>query len=187
MLLTSLPLLTRPSWVHLAPSSSLLSHWNDFFGCESSPISRNLCSSVSPLDKFKIRPDPEGSRTTKKDPVGLSKLRQTSQAAFAASSFSSWFSTLPAEHGGDPRQHGVEAAELPRPEVAPLYVLDGGGVGPARHPQQPQQVSQELVPEISRRGDSASVQLIPGQTCQRHWRGLIFHLEESVLGLPFNK
>ena len=28
---------------------------------------------------------------TKEDPVRLCKLRQTSQAAFAASSFSSWF------------------------------------------------------------------------------------------------
>ena len=34
--------------------------------------------------------DPEGPRRIKKDPVRLSKLRQTSQAAFAASSFSSW-------------------------------------------------------------------------------------------------
>ena len=35
--------------------------------------------------------DPEGPRRTKKDPVRLNKLKQTSQAAFAASSFSSWF------------------------------------------------------------------------------------------------
>ena len=34
--------------------------------------------------------DPEGPRRTQKDPVRLSKLRQTSQAAFAASSYSSW-------------------------------------------------------------------------------------------------
>ena len=33
----------------------------------------------------------EGPRRSKKDPVRLRKLRQTSQAAFAASSFSSWF------------------------------------------------------------------------------------------------
>ena len=35
--------------------------------------------------------DPDGLRRTKKDPTRLSKLRQNSQAAFAASSFSSWF------------------------------------------------------------------------------------------------
>ena len=35
--------------------------------------------------------DPKGPRRTQKDPVRLSKLRQTSQAAFAASSYSSWF------------------------------------------------------------------------------------------------
>ena len=34
---------------------------------------------------------PEGPRRSKKDPVRLRKLRQTSQAAFGASSFSSWF------------------------------------------------------------------------------------------------
>ena len=38
-----------------------------------------------------VKIDPEGPRRTKKNPVRLSKLRQTSQAAFAASSFSSWF------------------------------------------------------------------------------------------------
>ena len=38
-----------------------------------------------------VKIDPEGAKRTKKDPVRLSKLRQTSQAAFAASSFSSWF------------------------------------------------------------------------------------------------
>ena len=38
--------------------------------------------------------DPEGPRRTKKDPVRLSKLRQTSQAAFAASSFSSWLNIM---------------------------------------------------------------------------------------------
>ena len=41
------------------------------------------------------RKDPEGPRQTKKDPVRLSKLRQTIQAAFAASSFSSWFFRIP--------------------------------------------------------------------------------------------
>ena len=40
----------------------------------------------------RTKKDPEGPRwTNKKDPVRLSKLGQTSQAAFAASSFSSWF------------------------------------------------------------------------------------------------
>ena len=39
----------------------------------------------------RTKKDPEGPRRTKKDPVMLSKLGQTSQAAFAASSFSSWF------------------------------------------------------------------------------------------------
>ena len=34
---------------------------------------------------------PEGPRRTKEDPVRLSKLRQTSQAGFAASNYSSWF------------------------------------------------------------------------------------------------
>ena len=34
---------------------------------------------------------PEGPRRTKKKPVKLSRLRQISQAAFAASSFSNWF------------------------------------------------------------------------------------------------
>ena len=38
--------------------------------------------------------DPEGPRRTKKDPGRFSKLRQTSQADFAASSFSSCFSIL---------------------------------------------------------------------------------------------
>ena len=38
-----------------------------------------------------VKIDPEGPRRSKKDPVRLRKLRQTSQAAFAASSFSSWF------------------------------------------------------------------------------------------------
>ena len=38
-----------------------------------------------------VKMDPEGPRRTQKDPVRLSKLRQTSQAAFAASSYSSWF------------------------------------------------------------------------------------------------
>ena len=38
-----------------------------------------------------IKIDPEGPRRSKKDPVRVRKLRQTSQAAFAASSFSSWF------------------------------------------------------------------------------------------------
>ena len=58
------------------------------------------------MRKFKIRPsktkkdqegplrrtqkDPKGPRKTKKDPVRLNKLGQTSQAAFTASSFSSW-------------------------------------------------------------------------------------------------
>ena len=37
-----------------------------------------------------VKIDPEGPRRSKKDPVRLRKLRQTSQAAFAASSFSSW-------------------------------------------------------------------------------------------------
>ena len=39
-----------------------------------------------------VKIDPEGPRRSKKDPVRLRKLRQTCQAAFAASSFSSWFS-----------------------------------------------------------------------------------------------
>ena len=39
----------------------------------------------------RTKKDPEGPRRTNKDPVMLSKLGQTSQAAFAASSFSSWF------------------------------------------------------------------------------------------------
>ena len=38
-----------------------------------------------------VKIDPEGPRRSKMDPVRLRKLRQTSQAAFAASSFSSWF------------------------------------------------------------------------------------------------
>ena len=38
-----------------------------------------------------VRPSKNDSRGTQKDPVRLSKLRQTSQAAFAASSYSSWF------------------------------------------------------------------------------------------------
>ena len=38
-----------------------------------------------------VKIDLEGPRRSKKDPVRLRKLRQTSQAAFAASSFSSWF------------------------------------------------------------------------------------------------
>ena len=33
---------------------------------------------------------PEGPRRSQKDPVRLRELRQTSKAAFAASSFSSW-------------------------------------------------------------------------------------------------
>ena len=37
-----------------------------------------------------IKIDPKGPRRSKKDPVRVRKLRQTSQAAFAASSFSSW-------------------------------------------------------------------------------------------------
>ena len=37
-----------------------------------------------------VKIDPEGPRRSKKDPVRLRKLRQASQAAFAASSFSSW-------------------------------------------------------------------------------------------------
>ena len=37
-----------------------------------------------------VKIDPEGPRRSKEDPVRLRKLRQTSQAAFAASSFSSW-------------------------------------------------------------------------------------------------
>ena len=37
-----------------------------------------------------VKIDPEGPRRSKKDPVRLRKLRQTSQAAFAASNFSSW-------------------------------------------------------------------------------------------------
>ena len=37
-----------------------------------------------------VKIDPEGPRRSKKDPVRLRKLRQTSQAAFAASRFSSW-------------------------------------------------------------------------------------------------
>ena len=37
-----------------------------------------------------VKIDPEGPRRSKKDPVRLKKLRQTSQAAFAASSYSSW-------------------------------------------------------------------------------------------------
>ena len=38
-----------------------------------------------------VKIDPEGPRRSKKDPLRLRKLRQTSQAAFAASSFSSWY------------------------------------------------------------------------------------------------
>ena len=38
-----------------------------------------------------VKIDPEGPRRSKKDPVRLRNLRQTSQAAFAASSFASWF------------------------------------------------------------------------------------------------
>ena len=38
-----------------------------------------------------VKIDPEGPRRSKKNLVRLRKLRQTSQAAFAASSFSSWF------------------------------------------------------------------------------------------------
>ena len=38
-----------------------------------------------------VKVDSEGLRRTQKDPIRLSKLRQTSQAAFAASSYSSWF------------------------------------------------------------------------------------------------
>jgi len=38
-----------------------------------------------------VKIDPEGPRRSKKDPVRLRELRQTSKAAFAASSFSSWF------------------------------------------------------------------------------------------------
>ena len=41
-----------------------------------------------------VKIDPEGPRRSKKDPVRLRKLRQTSQAAFAASSFSSWFNIM---------------------------------------------------------------------------------------------
>ena len=41
-----------------------------------------------------VKIDPEGPRRSKKDPVRLRKLRQTSQAAFAATSFSSWFSKI---------------------------------------------------------------------------------------------
>ena len=41
--------------------------------------------------------DPEGPKRTKKNPVRLSKLGQTSQAAFAASSYSSWFYLLKRE------------------------------------------------------------------------------------------
>ena len=37
-----------------------------------------------------VKIDPEGPKRSKKDPVRLRKLRHTSQAAFAASSFSSW-------------------------------------------------------------------------------------------------
>ena len=52
--------------------------------------------SVSQLDKCK-----EGPRRTKKDAVRLSKLRQTSQAAFAASSFSSWLMQVLIVSGGN--------------------------------------------------------------------------------------
>ena len=38
-----------------------------------------------------VKFDPEGPRRSKKDPVRLRKLKQTNQAAFTASSFSSWF------------------------------------------------------------------------------------------------
>ena len=37
-----------------------------------------------------VKIGPEEERRSKKDPVRPSKLRQTSQVAFAASSFSSW-------------------------------------------------------------------------------------------------
>ena len=50
--------------------------------------------------------DPEGP----KDPVRLSKLRQTSQAAFAASSFSRWFKFLPYFHDEGARMHIVARA-----------------------------------------------------------------------------
>ena len=41
-----------------------------------------------------IKIDPKGPRRSKKDPVRVRKLRQTSQAAFAASSFSSWLNLM---------------------------------------------------------------------------------------------
>ena len=50
-----------------------------------------------------IKIDPEGPRRSKKDPIRVRKLRQTSQAAFAASSFSSWFllATILLQMGAD--------------------------------------------------------------------------------------
>ena len=41
-----------------------------------------------------VKIDPEGPRRSKKDPVRLRELRQTSKAAFAASSFSSWLTLM---------------------------------------------------------------------------------------------
>ena len=48
--------------------------------------------SYDPDGPRRIKKDPDGPRIrTKKDQEGPSKQRQTGQAAFAASSFSSWF------------------------------------------------------------------------------------------------
>ena len=41
-----------------------------------------------------VKIDSEGPSRSKNDPVRLRKLRQTSQAAFAASSFSSWLNEI---------------------------------------------------------------------------------------------
>ena len=56
------------------------------FGCESSPISRNVSYLVSLLTE-----GPRSPKRTQKDPAWASMQRQTGQTAFAALSFSSWF------------------------------------------------------------------------------------------------
>ena len=51
-------------------------------------------------------------RRTKKDPVRLSKLRQTSQAAFAASSFSSWLLLLTFDNSDNFAVWGTEIRDI---------------------------------------------------------------------------